>query len=688
MLFFIPAFLILSFASNVFSSPYPAVHHILHEKRHSAPPQWEKRSKLDTRTVVPVRIALNQRNLHKAEDFIYDVSHPKSLKYGQHWTPKEIAEAFAPSKDDIHAVRNWLHDAGIDKTRVKLSQGLNWLQFDATISEAERLFKTEYYIFEHTQTRTPHIACHEYHLPAHISNLVDFVTPSVHFDAKVGQHEDPKRHMRKLPSHMVPKSAKKELKREIKLMTAADADRQIEMIRPGEAASVGMRLGSLPKQGAVLGENEAVDAQELEDCDRTITPNCVRALYQFGPGESANQQNTLGIVEYAPQSYVESDLDKFFANFSAKMVGERPVLQSIDGGQIIKTDQSFDMNGEADLDLQIAMPLVYPIKITLYQVGETKQGASFNNFLDAIDGTYCTFEGGDDPSQDAVYPDKTDGYIGPANCGGYAATKVISTSFGYNEADLTPKYAQRQCAEYMKLALQGITVLYSSGDYGVAGNQGRCMDPKTGNLTKANAMSGKFNPSFPSGCPWVTSIGATQVPNNTNIVRSLASSTQPEMACETIIRSGGGFSNVFDMPDYQKKQVATYWQDHAPAFSADLFNNSQKTRGFPDVSANGANYIVNVNGNFTLVYGTSASAPTFGSMVTLINEERMKKGKKSVGFINPVLYEHPEVMKDVTQGKNSGCGTPGFSAVEGWDPTTGLGTPIYPKMLDLFMSLP
>lgn len=352
--------------------------------------------------------------------------------------------------------------------------------------------------------------------------------------------------------------------------------------------------------------------------------------------------NICSIVEYAPQSYVESDLDKFFANFSAKMVGERPVLQSIDGGQIIKTDQSFDMNGEADLDLQIAMPLVYPIKITLYQVGETKQGASFNNFLDAIDGTYCTFEGGDDPSQDAVYPDKTDGYIGPANCGGYAATKVISTSFGYNEADLTPKYAQRQCAEYMKLALQGITVLYSSGDYGVAGNQGRCMDPKTGNLTKANAMSGKFNPSFPSGCPWVTSIGATQVPNNTNIVRSLASSTQPEMACETIIRSGGGFSNVFDMPDYQKKQVATYWQDHAPAFSADLFNNSQKTRGFPDVSANGANYIVNVNGNFTLVYGTSASAPTFGSMVTLINEERMKKGKKSVGFINPVLYEHPE----------------------------------------------
>jgi tripeptidyl-peptidase-1 len=33
-------------------------------------------------------------------------------------------------------------------------------------------------------------------------------------------------------------------------------------------------------------------------------------------------------------------------------------------------------------------------------------------------------------------------------------------------------------------------------------------------------------------------------------------------------------------------------------------------------------------------------------------------------------------------------GTDGFSAVKGWDPVTGLGTPNYPKMLEFFMSLP
>jgi len=100
------------------------------------------------------------------------------------------------------------------------------------------------------------------------------------------------------------------------------------------------------------------------------------------------------------------------------------------------------------------MTLVNPQKVTLYQTGDFVEGASFNNFLDAIDGSYCTFEGGDDPTQDATYPDPLPGgYTGPENCGGFAATKVISTSYGYNEADLTPAYEQRQCAEYMKLGL-------------------------------------------------------------------------------------------------------------------------------------------------------------------------------------------------------------------------------------------
>jgi subtilase family serine protease len=66
---------------------------------------------------------------------------------------------------------------------------------------------------------------------------------------------------------------------------------------------------------------------------------------------------------------------------------------------------------------------------------------------------------------------------GPEDCGTVTPAYVISTSYGYNEADLTPFYAERQCAEYAKLGMMGVTVLYSSGDDGVAGNGNYCLNP-------------------------------------------------------------------------------------------------------------------------------------------------------------------------------------------------------------------
>jgi tripeptidyl-peptidase-1 len=74
--------------------------------------------------------------------------------------------------------------------------------------------------------------------------------------------------------------------------------------------------------------------------------------------------------------------------------------------------------------------------------------------------------------------------------------------------------------------------------------------------------------------------------------------------------------------------------------------------------------------------------------VTLINEQRLKAGKGPVGFINPVMYQNPQVFNDITKGNNEGCDTKGFSAVPGWDPVTGLGTPRYPEMLKLFTGFP
>lgn len=67
------------------------------------------------------------------------------------------------------------------------------------------------------------------------------------------------------------------------------------------------------------------------------------------------------------------------------------------------------------------MSLVNPQTVTLLQTGDlvegkfflremcafiktTLIGAGFDNWLDAVDGSFCTFEGGDDPTQVGVQP--------------------------------------------------------------------------------------------------------------------------------------------------------------------------------------------------------------------------------------------------------------------------------------------
>jgi tripeptidyl-peptidase-1 len=72
----------------------------------------------------------------------------------------------------------------------------------------------------------------------------------------------------------------------------------------------------------------------------------------------------------------------------------------------------------------------------------------------------------------------------------------------------------------------------------------------------------------------------------------------------------------------------------------------------------------------------------------MINAQRIYAKKSPVGFLNPTLYANPQVLNDITVGNNQGCGTKGFESVQGWDPVTGLGTPNFPAMLDLFMGLP
>ena len=99
---------------------------------------------------------------------------------------------------------------------------------------------------------------------------------------------------------------------------------------------------------------------------------------------------------------------------------------------------------------------------------------------------------------------------------------------------------------------------------------------------------------------------------------------------------------------------------------------------FSDVSLRAIRYINIVNGLEKLTSGTSAAAPTFAAIIALLNDYQVRHGRKQLGFLNPLLYEHAsDIFYDITTGHNPGCNTSGFYAAVGWDPVTGLGTPSF-----------
>ena len=76
-------------------------------------------------------------------------------------------------------------------------------------------------------------------------------------------------------------------------------------------------------------------------------------------------------------------------------------------------------------------------------------------------------------------------------------------------------------------------------------------------------------------------------------------------------------------------------------------------------------------------------------MISLINDALLAANRPSLGFLNPWLYSKGyKGLNDIVGGNNPGCETRGFTAVKGWDPVTGLGTPNFGLLKDLALSPP
>lgn len=236
--------------------------------------------------------------------------------------------------------------------------------------------------------------------------------------------------------------------------------------------------------------------------------------------------------------------------------------------------------------------------------------------------------------------------------------QTLTTSYGEEEQSVPADYALKVCNLFMQLGARGVSIIFSSGDSGPGGSCKSNVDNSTTT----------FGPTFPAGCPYVTAVGAT-------------TGSAPERG---VSFSSGGFSILHAQPAYQAGVVGTYLDSIGNTY-APFFNRTG--RGIPDVAAQGVDFVVIDKGRSTLLSGTSASGPAFAGVVALLSAARKAQGKPGLGFLNPFLYENAAAFTDIVDGYSSGCVGAGsglpvlfgarWNCTTGWDPVTGLGTPLF-----------
>ena len=151
------ALVLLALLGLVSAARIPRTGHVVHERRDVTPSFWSRAHRIQPDIVLPMRIGLKQNNVDKLEDMLMDVSHPDSPNYGNHWSPAKVAATFAPSRETIETVKNWLQESGIDASRMRLSRSKGWIEFNATASEIEGLLDAEYHVYTHDETGREHI---------------------------------------------------------------------------------------------------------------------------------------------------------------------------------------------------------------------------------------------------------------------------------------------------------------------------------------------------------------------------------------------------------------------------------------------------------------------------------------------------------------------------------------------------
>jgi subtilase family serine protease len=247
---------------------------------------------------------------------------------------------------------------------------------------------------------------------------------------------------------------------------------------------------------------------------------------------------------------------------------------------------------------------------------------------------------------------------------------VISLSWGEAEPALGQDFLSSYSSIFSQAASKHITIVASSGDTGVSGQD------------DSGGYYGYPVVTWPASSPYVTAVGGTRLNLNALGARNGLDTAWNDTYSTAVndffygndgptpLATGGGKSAYYGRPGYQNS----------------VRNITGHQRGIPDISMSAScSVAVNVfetytggQGGWTASCGTSESAPMFAAIVALADQA----AGHPLGLINPALYalaaRHAPGIVPVASGNNtvsfSGQTVHGYSVRHGYNLVTGLGS--------------
>ena len=607
---------------------------------------------VDSTTPLKFTIILkdNAVGISKLKQIALDVSDPTSPSYGKHLSIAEINALTAPPIKNINTITTWLKRNNIEDINVQNS-GTTRINFQAKSNVAAKLFSTTFSNLIHPDYTDSITRAGSYEIPEDIESITQSFFGLHGFRTKSLKLTSGQKNVAVTPAVLnrvynitgvTPKHSTNN--------TQAVAEFQGCTMDPKALAGF---FTKFVKTSYKKGTDDTINKFE-GDPSPTALPACGEAMLdvEYMMGVSSGIKSEFWYKQ--PFAFCD-DIEKWSANILSAT--SPPLVHSMSYGEC------GNLTSTLSCDL-------------------SKRKAIDNNFMKiAARGISIIVSSGDEGT--CWYP--SDDQCGENFVQGGFTGKVLSTI----QVDGQSGNGPPSCCTLASDAPNPISAGWSFtpgthvGKGGV--KNGTCTIYKTitGKTKNKKTQSSrtvtrktKLWTSWPAESEWVTAVGAT---------RFVEQKIGNEQMATDSFGSGGGFSWYAKTPKWQIDAVASFFSKQNKNDLPPSQSFQRDGRAIPDVAVLGAGYQVLQAGVVSSASGTSASAPVFAGMVSLLNEARIQAGKPPMGFLNPFIYQNQDAFTDIVKGSNPNSHNDvpiyGFNATIGYDPLTGVGTPKFDALL-------